>query len=207
VHLRPQRTAHPSPAVRLRRKSAHSLARTLTAGLPPACCDVIHAGHSFLLVRRHRYTRELSFYRCHSATPVALADLVAVVCTKWRIEVTFAEARDLLRAGRAQSRTRAAVERTAPFGRTATRSPSPGTRCTATSRAMPPTAASAPPWYTAKTDSWIRKSALSSRHGPQPASTQLPDHAGLPERRKSRNQVHASIDTVRVPRQQPYISK
>ncbi|MEU2867516.1 IS701 family transposase, partial [Streptomyces mirabilis] len=31
------------------------------------------AEHAYLVVRRHRYTRELSFYRCHSATPVSLA--------------------------------------------------------------------------------------------------------------------------------------
>ncbi|MFQ6852599.1 transposase [Streptomyces sp. 35M1] len=31
------------------------------------------AGHSHLVIRRHRYTGELSFYRCHSATAVALA--------------------------------------------------------------------------------------------------------------------------------------
>lgn len=43
------------------------------------------AGHSFLLARRHRYTRNLSFYRCHSATPVTLADLVEVVCRRWRV--------------------------------------------------------------------------------------------------------------------------
>jgi SRSO17 transposase len=43
-------------------------------------------GHGFLLVCRHRYTRELSFYRCHSAIPIGLADLAAVVCTRWRIE-------------------------------------------------------------------------------------------------------------------------
>ncbi|MFC5956275.1 IS701 family transposase [Streptomyces pratens] len=30
-------------------------------------------GHATVLVRRHRYTRELSFYRCHSATPDATA--------------------------------------------------------------------------------------------------------------------------------------
>ncbi|WP_405933362.1 hypothetical protein [Streptomyces sp. NBC_00827] len=53
------------------------------------------AGHSFLLVRRHRYTRELSFYRCHSTTSVALADLVAVVCRRWRIEEDFQAAKSL----------------------------------------------------------------------------------------------------------------
>jgi len=49
------------------------------------------AGHAFLLVRRHRYTRELSFYRCHSAAAVALGDLVAVVCRRWRIEMVFTQ--------------------------------------------------------------------------------------------------------------------
>jgi hypothetical protein len=53
------------------------------------------AGHSLLLVRRHRYTRELSFYRCHSTTPVALADLVAVVCCRWRVEEDFQTAKSL----------------------------------------------------------------------------------------------------------------
>ncbi len=53
------------------------------------------AGHSFLLVRRHRYTRQLSFYRCHSATPVTLADLVDVVCTRWRVEEDFQAAKSL----------------------------------------------------------------------------------------------------------------
>ncbi|MFJ3897563.1 transposase [Streptomyces sp. NPDC090083] len=33
--------------------------------------DRDEAGHAFLGVRRHRYTRELSFYRCHSTTPSA----------------------------------------------------------------------------------------------------------------------------------------
>ena len=44
-------------------------------------------GHSVLLIRRHRYTGELSFCRCHSAAPAGLADLVAVACTRWRIEM------------------------------------------------------------------------------------------------------------------------
>ena len=40
------------------------------------------AGHALLLARRHGYTRELSFYRCHSAAAVALSDLVVVVCRR-----------------------------------------------------------------------------------------------------------------------------
>jgi hypothetical protein len=47
------------------------------------------AGHSVVLVRRHRYNRELSFYRCHSVAPVVLATLVEVVCCRWRIEEDF----------------------------------------------------------------------------------------------------------------------
>ncbi|WP_409468959.1 IS701 family transposase [Streptomyces sp. HC307] len=52
-------------------------------------------GHSFLLVRRHRYTRELSFYRCHSTTPVTLSDLVEVICCRWRVEEDFQAAKSL----------------------------------------------------------------------------------------------------------------
>ena len=47
------------------------------------------AGHSVVLVRRHRYTRELSSYRCHSVAPVALVTLVDVVCCRWRVEEDF----------------------------------------------------------------------------------------------------------------------
>ncbi|GAA2813510.1 IS701 family transposase [Kitasatospora paracochleata] len=59
-------------------------------------------GHGCLLVRRHRYTRELSFYRCHSITPVALADLVATVCARWRVEEDFAAAKSLTRLDEGQ---------------------------------------------------------------------------------------------------------
>jgi SRSO17 transposase len=44
-----------------------------------------------------------------------LATLVTRYAWRWSIEVTFAEARELLGAGQAQSRTRHAVERTVPF--------------------------------------------------------------------------------------------
>jgi hypothetical protein len=52
-------------------------------------------GHSVLLIRRHRYTGELSFYRCHSTAPAGLADLVAVACTRWRIEEDIRAAKSL----------------------------------------------------------------------------------------------------------------
>jgi hypothetical protein len=40
-------------------------------------------------VRRHRFTGELSFYRCHSTRPVTLADLVHIICTRCRVEGDF----------------------------------------------------------------------------------------------------------------------
>jgi SRSO17 transposase len=43
-------------------------------------------GHSVLLIRRHRYTRKLSFYRCWTPGPVPLARLISIAVTRWRIE-------------------------------------------------------------------------------------------------------------------------
>jgi hypothetical protein len=43
-------------------------------------------GHSVLLVRRHRYTRKLSYYRCRTSGPVPLSRLIAVAQARWRIE-------------------------------------------------------------------------------------------------------------------------
>ena len=42
------------------------------------------AGHSVLLVRRHRYTGQLSFYRCWTPGPVPLSRLIAVASARWR---------------------------------------------------------------------------------------------------------------------------
>ena len=44
------------------------------------------AGHSMLLVRRHRYTGQLSSYRCWTPAPVPLSRLIAVASARWRIE-------------------------------------------------------------------------------------------------------------------------
>jgi SRSO17 transposase len=44
------------------------------------------AGHSVLLIRRHRYTGTLSFYRCWTPGPAALAQLIAAAVARWRIE-------------------------------------------------------------------------------------------------------------------------
>ena len=43
-------------------------------------------GHSMLLIRRHRYTGKLSFYRCWTPGPVPLSRLIAVAVIRWRIE-------------------------------------------------------------------------------------------------------------------------
>jgi SRSO17 transposase len=43
-------------------------------------------GHSVLLVRRHRYTGQMSFYRCWAPGPVPLSKLIAVASARWRIE-------------------------------------------------------------------------------------------------------------------------
>ncbi|MEV5012927.1 IS701 family transposase [Streptomyces sp. NPDC055692] len=46
-------------------------------------------GVSVLVARRHRYTGETSLYRCWAPGDVTLAQLVEVICRRWRIEETF----------------------------------------------------------------------------------------------------------------------
>jgi SRSO17 transposase len=43
-------------------------------------------GHSVLLIRRHRHTRTVSFYRCWTPVPVPLRRLIAVAQIRWWIE-------------------------------------------------------------------------------------------------------------------------
>jgi len=43
-------------------------------------------GHSVLLARRHRYTGQLSYYRCWTPGPVPLSKLIAIASARWRIE-------------------------------------------------------------------------------------------------------------------------
>jgi SRSO17 transposase len=43
-------------------------------------------GYSVLLARRHRYTGQLSFYRCWTPGPVPLSRLIAIAVARWRIE-------------------------------------------------------------------------------------------------------------------------
>ena len=43
-------------------------------------------GHSVLLARRHRYTGQLSYYRCWTPGPVPLSKLIATAVARWRVE-------------------------------------------------------------------------------------------------------------------------
>src|SRR6266566_7930361 len=43
-------------------------------------------GHSVLLARRHRYTGQLSYYRCWTPGPVPLSKLIAIASARWKIE-------------------------------------------------------------------------------------------------------------------------
>ncbi|WP_240662751.1 ATP-binding protein [Streptomyces sp. WAC 06738] len=53
---------------------------------PDDTTDQHATGHNALLVRRHRYTRKLSFYRCWSPRPVPLSTLVKVATFRWKLE-------------------------------------------------------------------------------------------------------------------------
>jgi SRSO17 transposase len=47
------------------------------------------AGHRWLLIRRHRRTGELAFYRCYAPRPVPLAALIQVAGRRWTVEEDF----------------------------------------------------------------------------------------------------------------------
>ncbi|MEV8562524.1 transposase [Streptomyces sp. NPDC051917] len=47
------------------------------------------AGTSVLVARRHRYTGEVSYFRCWSPGSVSLGTLVEVISRRWRIEEIF----------------------------------------------------------------------------------------------------------------------
>jgi SRSO17 transposase len=49
--------------------------------------------HQWLLIRRHRRTGELAFYRCWAPTPVPLAILVRVAGSRWAVEECFQTAK------------------------------------------------------------------------------------------------------------------
>ena len=58
-----------------------------------------------LLVRRHRHTGELAFYRCYSPEPVPLRELVRVAGRRWSIEESFQAAKGLAGLDEHQVRT------------------------------------------------------------------------------------------------------
>src|SRR5207302_4390669 len=43
-------------------------------------------GHAFLLLRRPRYTRAVSYFLCWSPRSVPLAKLISVAVARWKIE-------------------------------------------------------------------------------------------------------------------------
>jgi SRSO17 transposase len=51
--------------------------------------DIEVAGYRWLLVRRHRSTGELAYYRCYTTAPVPLAALVRVAGRRWTVEENF----------------------------------------------------------------------------------------------------------------------
>jgi SRSO17 transposase len=59
-------------------------------------------GTSVLLVRRHRYTRSVSYYRCFAPGPVTLARLVSLVCRRWRVEDDFQDAKEICHLDKGQ---------------------------------------------------------------------------------------------------------
>jgi SRSO17 transposase len=59
-------------------------------------------GTSVLLVRRHRHTRTVSYYRCFAPGPVTLARLVSLVCLRWRVEDDFQDAKEICHLDKGQ---------------------------------------------------------------------------------------------------------
>jgi SRSO17 transposase len=61
---------------------------------PATIGDSRHAGHHrWLLIRRNPHTGELAYFLCHATTAVALATLIRVAGTRWRIEENFQAAK------------------------------------------------------------------------------------------------------------------
>lgn len=67
--------------------------------------DPAQPGHRWLLIRRHRRTRELAYYRCYSPGHVPLAVLVTVAGRRWAVEEDFQAGKGLARLDEHQVRT------------------------------------------------------------------------------------------------------
>ncbi|AZM48755.1 hypothetical protein DMB38_25915 [Streptomyces sp. WAC 06738] len=72
---------------------------------PDDTTDQHATGHNALLVRRHRYTRKLSFYRCWSPRPVPLSTLVKVATFRWKLEEDHQLAKHTSGLDKGQTRT------------------------------------------------------------------------------------------------------
>ena len=70
-----------SNQLRLKAFLEHTIYRRGIAPADPQCW--------WLLVRRHRDTGELAFYRCYSPEPVPLRELVRVAGRRWTVEESF----------------------------------------------------------------------------------------------------------------------
>jgi SRSO17 transposase len=62
-------------------------------------------GRHWLLIRRHRRTRELAFYRCYAPQPVTLTALVKTAGTRWTIEENIQVSKGLAGLDEHQVRT------------------------------------------------------------------------------------------------------
>ncbi|MFI8281296.1 hypothetical protein ACIGBH_41930 [Streptomyces sp. NPDC085929] len=60
------------------------------------------AGAPVLLVRRHRYTRTVSYYRCFAPGSVTPVRLVSLVCRIWRVEDDFQDAKEICHLDKGQ---------------------------------------------------------------------------------------------------------
>ncbi|MEY9211610.1 SRSO17 transposase [Thermobifida halotolerans] len=61
----------------------------------PVDAEPAPEGHRWALIRRHRATGELAFYRCYAPDPVPLSRLVAVAGRRWAVEECFQQGRGL----------------------------------------------------------------------------------------------------------------
>jgi SRSO17 transposase len=67
--------------------------------------DPAMPGHRHLLVRRHRRTGELAYYRCCTPRPTSLADLVRAAGRRWTVEEDFQAGKGLAALDEHQVRT------------------------------------------------------------------------------------------------------
>jgi SRSO17 transposase len=98
-------------------------------------------GHSVLLVRRHRDTGTLSYYRCWTPGPVPLARLIAVAQARWKIEEDHQLSKQStgLDAGQViRGSPGTAGPRSACWPASASRSPSPCSASTTPAQARTP---------------------------------------------------------------------